>query len=202
MRVGLTGGIASGKSTASAILADLGAVVIDYDALAREVVAPGSPGLAEIVQRFGTQVLDDGGALNRPALAEIVFHDPEALKDLESITHPLIRARAEELDGAAGPEAIVVHDNPLLVEMGGVAFCDAVIVVDVPTEVQISRMMSTRGMSQAEAEARVAAQTTRETRNGAADYVVNNTVSVEELKNELERIFDELRGQIGISGGA
>lgn len=196
MRVGLTGGIASGKSLASAMLADLGAVVIDYDQLAREVVQPGSPGLQEIVARFGIGVLGEDGGLNRPALAEVVFQNPHALKDLESITHPLIKHLAAERDEAAEEGAIVVHDNPLLVEMGGYQEMDVVIVIDAPVEVQLQRMVELRNMTKQEAQERIAAQISREKRNSVADYVIDNTGPIEELKQELERVWGELRRQV------
>lgn len=196
MRVGLTGGIASGKSAASAILAELGAVIIDYDVLAREVVQPGTEGLQAIVKRFGIGVLDEQEHLNRPALAEIVFADPLALSDLEAITHPLIKKRAIERESQAPAGSIVVHDNPLLVEMGGVDLVDAVIVIDVPEEVQIQRLTQLRNMSEDQARERIAAQTSREKRTGVANYVVDNTGSLEELAMKLQEIWKELRSQI------
>ena len=196
MRVGLTGGIASGKSAASAILADLGAIIIDYDLLAREVVEPGTPGLQAIVKRFGVGVLDASEHLDRPALAELVFADPSALSDLEAITHPLIKKRAMEIESQAPSGSIVVHDNPLLVEMGGVDLVDAVIVIDVPQDVQIQRLTELRNMSEEHARERINAQTSREMRTSAANYLVDNTGSLEELKSELERIWTELRSQI------
>lgn len=196
MRVGLTGGIASGKSLASAILGDLGAIVIDYDQLAREVVQLGSAGLQAIVARFGVGVLGEDGELNRPALAEVVFQNPHALKDLEAITHPLIKQLAKERDEAAPSEAIVVHDNPLLVEMGGFEQMDCVIVIDVPVEVQLARMVELRNMTRKEAEERIDAQISREKRNSVADFVIDNTGSIEELKQELERVWGELRRQV------
>lgn len=181
LRVGLTGGIGSGKSAVSALLADHGAVVIDYDQLAREVVEPGSPALADIARRFGADILVDDGSLNRPALGAIVFGDPESLRTLEGITHPAIRSLAVEREAAAGDDAIVVHDNALLVEMGNYLGCDVVIVVDVPQDLQIARLVETRGMTEAEAKARIGNQTSRENRTGVADYVVDNTGSLDEL---------------------
>jgi dephospho-CoA kinase len=192
LRVGLTGGIGAGKSTVSALLAARGAVVIDYDRLAREVVEPGSPTLDEIAQRFGDDVITADGALDRPALGAIVFGDPQALSDLNGITHPAIRALGAAREQAAGPDAIVVHDNPLLVEMGAAAACDVVIVVDVPVDVQVERLMSIRGMSEADARARIAAQASRETRTGAADLVINNTGPQDELALIVGGIWDEL----------
>ena len=175
MRVGLTGGVASGKSTVSAILAELGAVVIDADLLAREVVAKGSDGLAEIVAEFGSDVLTQDGELDRPAMGALVFADPQRRQALEAIIHPRVRRRGREIEAEAAPGALVVHDIPLLAETGQAANFDAVLVVDVPTEVQIERMVGLRGMTRADAEARVAAQATRERRLAIATHVIDNT---------------------------
>ena len=142
MRVGLTGGVAAGKSTVSALLAELGAVVVDADLLAREVVAPGTEGLAEVVAAFGPDVLTDEGALDRAALGAVVFADPARRRTLEGIIHPRVRARAAALEAQAPDGAIVVHDIPLLAETGQAASFDAVIVVDVPEETQVERMTS------------------------------------------------------------
>lgn len=192
LRVGLTGGIGSGKSTVSALLAARGAVVIDYDLLAREVVEPGTPALAAIVERFGTEILTPEGVLDRPALGAIVFADAEARRDLERITHGAITARAIDLETAAGPEAVVVHDNPLLIEMGAADRVDVVVVVDVPEDVQVRRLVELRGMTEADARARIAAQASRETRTGAADIIVDNTGSPDELALIVGGVWDEL----------
>lgn len=192
LKVGLTGGIGSGKSTVSALLAGHGAVVIDYDQLARDVVEPGSPALAEIAERFGSHVLTAEGALDRPALGSIVFADPEALAALNAITHPAIGRLGRSREAAAGPDAIVVHDNPLLVEMGAAAQCDVVLVVDVPVDVQVERLTTNRGMSESDARARIAAQASREQRTGAADLVIDNTGSREELVRIVGGLWDEL----------
>ena len=181
LRVGLTGGIGSGKSAVSDMLVGHGAVVIDYDQLAREVVEPGNPALAEITRRFGTGILSADGTLDRPALGAIVFNDPESLRTLEAITHPAIRVLAAAREAAADVNAIVVHDNALLVEMGRHTACDVVIVVDVPQDVQIARLMASRGMAEAEARARITHQTSRESRTGVADFIVDNTGSMDEL---------------------
>ena len=181
LRVGLTGGIGSGKSTVSALLAARGALVIDYDLLAREVVEPGTPALASIAERFGTEVLAADGTLNRPALGAIVFADQQALRDLEGITHRAIKERAVEIESTAGDDTVVVHDNPLLVEMGAVSHMDVVIVVDVPEDVQVDRLVRLRGMSEADARARMANQATREERAGVADIIVDNTGPEDEL---------------------
>lgn len=197
-RVGLTGGIASGKSTVSARLAALGATIIDYDRLAREVVEPGSPALDLIAQRFGAGVITPEGTLDRPALGALVFADPAALKDLEAITHPAIRDLAARREQEAGADGIVVHDNPLLVEMGAAAACDVVIVVDAPEELQVARMVEDRGMSEADARARIAAQASREERNAAADVLIENTGTREQLSARV----DEVWTAIGLRPGA
>jgi dephospho-CoA kinase len=195
MRVGLTGGVASGKSTVSAILAELGAVVIDADVLAREVVAPGTDGLAAVVAAFGAGVLAPDGSLDRPALGAIVFGDEERRRELEGIIHPRVRARAAEIEAEASPGAVVVHDIPLLTETGQASSFGAVIVVDVPVETQLARMIELRGMSRADAEARVAAQATREERLAIATHVVENTGTLEELRAKVAEVYAELGGR-------
>lgn len=192
LRVGLTGGIGSGKSTVSSLLAQHGAVVIDYDRLARDVVEPGSPALDLIAERFGAGVIAADGSLDRPALGALVFADPEALSDLNGITHPAIRSLGHDRESAAGPDAVVVHDNPLLVEMGAAAACDVVVVVDVPVEVQVRRLTTLRGMTEADARARIAAQASREERTGAADLVIDNTGPQDELASIVGGLWDEL----------
>lgn len=200
MRVGLTGGVASGKSTVSAILAELGAVVVDADLLAREVVAPGTPGLAAVVAEFGDGVLAADGSLDRPALGAVVFADEAARRRLEAIVHPLVRARGRELEEAAPPGAVVVHDIPLLAETGQAAGFDAVLVVDVPVETQVERMVSQRGMSREDAEARIAAQATREERLAVATYVVDNTGTREDLRDRVTEVFEKLTARSGEDG--
>ncbi len=192
MRVGLTGGVASGKSTVAKVLTDLGAVVVDADLLAREVVEPGTPGLAAVVDAFGDDVLADDGTLDRPALGRLVFGDADARRRLEGILHPLIRARGAEIEAAAGPGAVVVHDIPLLVETGQAGSFDAVVVVDVPVETQVSRMVSERGMSEEDVRARIAAQATREERLAAATHVVDNTGTHEDLRERVTEVFEQL----------
>ena len=192
LRVGLTGGIGSGKSAVSELLAAHGAVVIDYDVLAREAVEPGSPGLQAIVERFGSEVIAPDGTLDRPALAAIVFADPEALTALNGITHPAIWQLAAAREAEAGPDAIVVHDNPLLVEMGAAEHCDVVVVVDVPEDVQIARLVISRGMPESDARARIATQASRQQRTGAADLVIDNTGSLDELAVIVGGTWDEL----------
>ena len=192
LRVGLTGGIGSGKSTVSALLAEHGATVIDYDRLAREIVDPGAPALLAIADRFGDGVIAADGTLDRPALGAIVFGDASALADLNGITHPAIRDLAAAREQQAGPDAIVVHDNPLLVEMGADTQCDVVVVVDVPVEVQVERLTTLRGMTPSDARARIAAQATREQRTGAADLLIDNTGPESELAVIVGGIWGEL----------
>ena len=195
MRVGLTGGVAAGKSAVAALLAELGAVVIDADLLAREVVAPGTEGLAEVVAAFGEGVLGPDGALDRPALGAVVFADEAARRRLEAIIHPRVRARAAELEAAAPPGALVVHDIPLLVETDQAGSFDAVIVVDAPRELQVERMVRERGLTTEEAGARIAAQATREERLAAATYVVDNSGSWDDLRRQVGKVVALLRDQ-------
>jgi len=192
LRVGLTGGIASGKSTVSALLAEYGAVVIDSDLLAREAVAAGSTGLAAVVIAFGPDVLTEGGELDRPAMGRRVFGDDEARARLEAIVHPRVRARAAEIEAAARTDAVVVHDIPLLVETRQDDRFDEVVVVDVPLEVQIERLQRERGMSVEEARSRIAAQAGREERLAAADHVMVNDRSPEQLRDAVEKLWNTL----------
>jgi len=197
MRVGLTGGVASGKSTVSAILDELGAVVVDADVLAREAVAPGTEGLAEVVEAFGPGVLTADGALDRPAVGAIVFADEARRRVLEGIIHPRVRARAAEIEAAATPGSVVVHDIPLLTETGQAGSFDAVVVVDVPVATQVARMVELRGMAREDAEARVAAQASREDRLAVATYVVDNTGTPEQLRARVAEVYAELAAAAG-----
>jgi len=191
VRVGLTGGIASGKSAVAAELAARGAIIIDADVLAREVVEPGTPALAAIIDRFGPQVLSDG-QLDRTRLAQIVFADPLARRDLERIVHPAVRARAADLERAAGRAAVVVHVIPLLVETGQQEDFDLVVTVDVDHETQIKRLIARNGYTRAEAESRIAAQASREDRRIAADVVLDNTGSLARLREQIDALWAEL----------
>lgn len=191
-QVGLTGGIGSGKSTVSALLADRGALVVDYDLLAREAVEPGTPALAAIAERFGPSVIAADGSLDRPGLGAVVFADESARVDLEAITHPAIRDLAVARLTAAPADSVVVHDHPLLVEMGMAALCDLVVVVDVPEDVQVDRLVSLRGITEADARARLAAQSTRDERVAAADVVIDNTGSVADLEVEVGRLWERV----------
>jgi len=191
VRIGLTGGIASGKSAVAAELAARGAIIIDADVLAREVVEPGTPALAAIIDRFGPQVLSNG-QLDRTRLAQIVFADPLARRDLERIVHPAVRARAADLERAAGRAAVVVHVIPLLVETGQQEDFDLVVTVDVDHETQIKRLIARNGYTRAEAESRIAAQASREDRRIAADVVLDNTGSVAQLREQIDALWAEL----------
>lgn len=191
-RVGLTGGIGSGKSTVSARLGALGAYVIDYDLLAREAVEPGTDALGRIAERFGPDVLAADGTLDRPALGRVVFADEGARRDLEAITHPAIRSLAHAREEQAPPDAVVVHDHPLLVEMGMADRCDVVVVVDVPVDTQVERLARDRDMSEDDARARVAAQTSREERLAVADVVLDNGGSRQELLAQVDRLWERL----------
>jgi dephospho-CoA kinase len=195
VRVGLTGGIASGKSMVAEELAARGAVIIDADLLAREVVQPGTPALAAIIDRFGPEVVRDG-QLDRARLAQIVFADPLARRDLERIVHPAVRARAAELERAAGDAAVVVHVIPLLVETGQHQDFDLVVTVDADHETQIQRLMLRNGLSRAEAESRIAAQASREDRKRAADVVLDNTRSLAQLREQIDALWAELSSAV------
>jgi dephospho-CoA kinase len=191
-RVGLTGGIASGKSTVSAILAELGAVVIDADALAREVVERGTPGLEAVVAEFGPALLTAEGDLDRPAMGSLVFNDAAARRRLEAIVHPLVFERIVDLETRAPQDALVVHDIPLLAESGRADTFDAVLVVDAPAEVQVERMLRDRGWTSEEAESRMAAQASREDRNAIATHLIENTGTIEDLRRRVTEVFEEL----------
>lgn len=196
LSVGLTGGIASGKSAVSRRLAEHGAVIIDADKLAREVVAPGTEGLQEIREHFGAGVIAEDGSLNRPALGAVIFEDDAARARLNTIIHPRVRAAATEIREAAAPGAVVVEDIPLLVETGQQDRFDVVVVVQAPQEERIRRMMGDRGMSRAEAESRISAQATDEQRAAAADVVLENSGSLEDLTAQVDRLWNDVRTQI------
>ena len=191
LRIGLTGGIASGKSTVAHELARRGAVIIDADELAREVVEPGMPALAAIVARFGDQILA-GDRLDRAALGAIVFAESDARRDLEAIVHPAVRRRAAELEAAAGPVAVVVHVIPLLVETGQAKDFDLCVVVDVDPHTQLSRLLARTSLNRAEAEARIAAQASREERLAAADVILDNSGSTAHLRSQVDKLWSDL----------
>jgi len=199
-RVGLTGGIAAGKSTVARRLTELGAVVIDADLLARRVVEPGTPGLTAVRAAFGDAVLAADGSLDRATLGALVFADGDARRRLEAIVHPLVRAEAARLEAAAtdaDPRAVVVHDIPLLVETGqgrpGGGF-DLVLVVDASTEKQLERLVRDRGYTEDQARGRIEAQATRAQRRVAADVVLSNDGSTDDLLASVDRLWvDRLR---------
>jgi len=192
VRIGLTGGIASGKSTVARELERLGAVIIDADVLARDVVALGTEGLKAVVARFGDAVLAADGSLDRRALAGIVFADLQARADLNAIIHPLVRERAAELEAAAPVGAVVVHVIPLLVETGQQDRFDAVVVVDTTVEEQLRRLTRRDGLTQTEAEQRVAAQASREERLGAATHVIDSSGPVRETMRQVDELWQNL----------
>jgi dephospho-CoA kinase len=193
LRVGLTGGIGAGKSEVSKRLAAQGAVVIDADLIARDVVAPGTDGLAEIVAAFGPGILTPDGALDRVRLGDIVFAEPDKLAVLNAIVHPRVGTRMRELEDSAGPGAVVVHDVPLIAENGLAGAYDLVVVVDVQPRVQLDRLVRHRGMSREQAEARLAAQASREERLAIATIVVDNSGSLAELDRQSGELWAELR---------
>ena len=190
LRIGLTGGIGSGKSTVAALLADHGARVVDADRIAREVVEPGTPGLAAVVAEFGDGVLAADGSLDRAALAGIVFADPAARARLDAVVHPLVRARAAEAVAAAPPDAVVVQDVPLLVETGQAGSYDLVLVVETDPEVRVRRLVE-RGLSADDARARIASQATDEQRRAVADVVLRNDGDRAGLAAQVDRFWAE-----------
>lgn len=190
LRIGLTGGIGSGKSTVAALLAERGAVVVDADRIAREVLEPGSPGLAAVVEAFGEQVLTADGALDRPAVAAVVFGDPDARARLDGIVHPLVRARSAELLGSVPVDAVVVQDIPLLVETGQAGSFDLVLVVEADLATRVARLVR-RGLPEADAHARIAAQAGDEERRAVADVVLDNSGTPEDLAAQVDRFWAE-----------
>jgi dephospho-CoA kinase len=205
LRVGLTGGIGSGKSEVARRLAEHGAVLIDADVAARKVVEPGSPGLAQVAEAFGDEVLRPDGSLNRERLGEIVFGDPGLRAKLNAIVHPLVRAWMQEAERAAvraNGDAVVVHDVPLLAESRGTAGFDTVIVVDVPPDLQIERLVSQRGMPEEQARARMAAQAGREQRLAVADIVIGNSGSLDDLDRRVAEVWADLERRAAGKGRA
>lgn len=192
-RIALTGGIASGKSTVARMLEARGVVIVDSDVLAREVVEPGTEGLAAIVDRFGDAVLQPDGSLDRARLGSLVFADAQARADLNAIVHPLVRRRAEQLEASAPAGALVVQVIPLLVEAGLVEGFDHVVVVDVAEAEQLRRLMSRNGFSYDEAMARIRAQASREERLRVADTVIDSSGSLSETETQVQALFDRLR---------
>ncbi|MBO3102836.1 dephospho-CoA kinase [Cellulomonas fengjieae] len=197
-RIGLTGGIAAGKSVAARRLAELGAVVIDSDVLAREAVAPGSAGLDAVVEEFGPSVLTPDGSLDRAALASVVFTDPAARARLDAIVHPIVRRLSAEREAAsavADPGAVVVHDIPLLVETGQADAFHVLVVVHAPAVLRVERLVRLRGMDRAAAEARVAAQASDDERLAVADVVLDGAGSDENLRAQVDVLWDRLAAE-------
>jgi dephospho-CoA kinase len=190
LRIGLTGGIGSGKSTVASLLAARGAVIVDADLIAREVLAPGTPGLAAVVQAFGDRVLGPDGVLDRPALAAIVFADPEQRALLDAVVHPLVRHRTAELVAAAPTDSVVVNDVPLLVETGQASSYDVVLVVEAAPEIRVARLVG-RGLTEEDARARIAAQATDEQRRAVADVVLDNSGTPEALVEQVDRFWTD-----------
>jgi len=191
VRVGLTGGIGSGKSTVAAMFADLGAVVVDADAIARRIVEPGSPVLARLVEEFGDDILETDGTLRRGELARRAFATERSTRHLNEITHPAIRelAEVEIVEGeAASPAGVVIYEMPLLVETGQVSLVDAVIVVDVPESVQVQRAVA-RGLSESDVHERMKRQASRSDRIAAADIVIDNTGELGNTQRQVERAW-------------
>ncbi len=199
LRVGLTGGIGAGKSEVSRRLAAQGAIVIDADLIAREVVAPGTDGLADVVAAFGPGILAADGSLDRVKLGDLVFADPDQLAKLNAIVHPLVGKRMRELEDSAGPSAIVVHDVPLIAENNLAGAYDLVVVVDVPPRIQLDRLARIRGMSRDQARARIAAQASREQRLAIAGMVVDNSGSLAELDRQVGDLWAELRRRAALA---
>ncbi|MGW2545586.1 dephospho-CoA kinase [Kitasatospora sp. NPDC001574] len=195
LKIGLTGGIGAGKSEVSRLLAAHGAVIVDSDVIAREVVAPGTDGLRAVAAEFGAGVLAADGSLDRPALGAIVFADPERLAALNAIVHPLVRARSAELEAAASPDAVVVHDVPLLAENGLAPLYDLVIVVDAQDGVRFDRLVRLRGMAEEEARARMAAQAGRADRLAIADVVIDNSGPLTDLAPRVADVWSELKAR-------
>lgn len=189
LRIAVTGGIACGKTLLSDELAALGAVVIDADVLARQVVEKGSVGLQEVVDRFGNSVLMPDGSLDRAALGEVIFADADARADLNTIVHPRVRAHAKSLEGDVPPDGVVVHVIPLLVETDQQGTFDAVIVVDVPEDVQLRRLRERNHLSVDQARVRLAAQASRGTRLAAADWVIDNSGAADETRRSVRELW-------------
>ncbi|MFC0528378.1 dephospho-CoA kinase [Phytohabitans kaempferiae] len=191
LQIGLTGGIGAGKSAVAARLTERGATVIDSDRLAREVVEPGTDGLAEVVAAFGDEVLGADGALDRPALGARVFGDDGARRRLEAIIHPRVRERGKELLAAVAPDAIVVNDVPLLVEVGLAPTYHLVIVVDAAEATRVERLVRDRGMTPEQAHARIRAQVGEEERRAAADSLLRNDSTLADLRTRVDALWHE-----------
>lgn len=192
LKVGLTGGIGSGKSALARLLSAHGAIVVDADQLAREVLEPGEPGYDEVVAEFGPAVLTADGRLDRPALGRIVFDDPQRLATLNAIVHPRVAARSATLTATFPADSVVIYDIPLLVENRLEAGYDVIVVVEAPEDVRLARLARDRGMSETEARSRMAAQASREERLEVADFVIDNSEDLEDLVAIVEELWGEL----------
>jgi dephospho-CoA kinase len=203
LRVGLTGGIGAGKSEVTRRLAELGAVVIDADLLARGVVGRGTSGRDEVVRHFGIGVLDGSGELDRAALAARVFDDPDERRALESIIHPRVRSKAAEIEAAADPDAVVVHAIPLLVETGQAGSFDVVVVVEAPRSERLNRLVRDRGMTEEQAQSRIDSQASSRRRVEVADVVIDNTGDLDALRARVDLLWNDLslRAESLSSGG-
>jgi dephospho-CoA kinase len=198
VRVGLTGGVGSGKSTVARLLAEHGAVVIDADALAREVVEPRTPGFDAVVAEFGDDVVGTDGRLDRPALAAIVFNDESRRGALNAIVHPLVGQRTAELMAEAGEDAVVVFDIPLLVESNMAAGFDTVLVVEADVPIRLARLAE-RGMSEKDARERMAVQASDEQRRAVAGEIIRNDGSLADLSAQVDAVWDRLVGPASAS---
>jgi dephospho-CoA kinase len=194
MRVGLTGGIGSGKSTVATMLEARGAVIVDADAIARDLVEPGGAALAELVTEFGPRILREDGQLSRAELASMAFSDPRATERLNAIMHPLIRAEAERRIADQPEAAVVVYDMPLLVETGQRDLVDIVVVVDVPEDMQVDRAVRLRGLDDADVQRRMSVQASRSDRLAAADVVIDNAGAIAETERQVDAVWALLQG--------
>jgi dephospho-CoA kinase len=195
MKIGLTGGIGSGKSTVAAMFAKLGAVVIDADAISRELVEPGQPALHELVDEFGEGIIAPDGSLRRSELARIAFQEPTATQRLNAIMHPLIRAETERRLAAAGDSDVVLYDMPLLFETGQEQLVDVVVVVDVPEELQVSRAVG-RGLDEEDVRRRMQVQVSRSMRVTEADFVIDNSGSRRDTERQVRGIWNQLHAVV------
>lgn len=195
LRVGLTGGIAAGKTVVGRMLTDRGALLIDYDQLSREVVEPGTPAWAAIIDRFGAHLLRPDGTLDRAALGEVVFADEIARAELNAIVHPAVRRTGTAREAAAPSGSVVIHDIPLLAETADPRVFDWILVIDVPESVQLARLMRRNGLSLDEALARLASQATRSQRLAIADVVIDNSGSLADTETQVDAIWAQLQAQ-------
>jgi dephospho-CoA kinase len=201
MVIGLTGGMGSGKSSVASLLADRGAVVVDADALAHQAIAPGGPAYGPVIERFGPGIVDGRGQIDRRALARLVFTDPAARRDLEALVHPpVLEAIDGRLADEAATERVVVVVVPLLVEVGWDR-ADTVVVVDAPEEIAVRRLVENRGMGEDDVRRRLAAQADRATRIARADHVIANDGTLDDLRRQVDALWEALLGSGHAQGG-